>query len=81
VGDRAYSLVQPRGLPATLPLSIATLYLDDGSDQGLHVIYSHGYASRAEREATLATILGSLRPVGAEEARLLAPAFRATATP
>lgn len=75
IGEHEYSLVIPDDTWTPAPISEGTIYLSDNELAGVHLIYAHSYASRAEREARLGQILGALRPARPEEGPAMAPEF------
>ncbi len=62
-GERDYDLIYPPEMPPGRNVSLATIFLSADRARGMHVIYSHAYASQAEREARLDALIRSLAPL------------------
>ncbi|HMQ33480.1 MAG TPA: hypothetical protein PKD53_22295, partial [Chloroflexaceae bacterium] len=62
-GDRPYELIYPESMPPGRNVSLATVFLGPDRSSGMHLIYSHAYAPRHEREARLEALIESLAPL------------------
>jgi hypothetical protein len=62
-GERVYDLIYLEELPPGRNISLATIFLSADRARGMHLIYSHAYASQLEREARLDALIRSLAPL------------------
>lgn len=62
-GGRSYELIYPDDMPPGRNISLATVFLSPDRTSGMHLIYSHAYAPRAERERRLEALIMSLAPL------------------